>query len=112
MIRPLIIIPLLSLGCAAPALAQMQEGSFSGTYSSYGTFKANPLGKERVLTAWDENGVTLANGFTDHMTWHCWGLANVIPNGAYQGKGYCIATDLQEIRSPGMGPHIRQTERL
>ena len=50
-----------------------KEGTFSGTYSGFGTVRVTAIGKVRVLAAFDENGLTLTNGLFDHMTWHCWG---------------------------------------
>ena len=87
-----LVIAALALGIAAPALAQMKEGTFSGTYSSAGTYKGIPIGKERIVSAWDENGLTLTNGFEDHMTWHCFGLYDVM-NAMAQFQGYCVGTD-------------------
>jgi hypothetical protein len=90
--RSTLIIAALTLGFATPASAQMTEGTFSGTFSSYGTYKATPIGKERALVTFDENGLTLTSGFQDHMTMHCWGLGD-FTNGVGQGHGYCVATD-------------------
>jgi hypothetical protein len=79
-------------GISAMAADLPKEGTYSGTYSSFGTAKATAIGKERLLVAFDENGLTLTNGFGDHMTWHCWGWAD-FTNGMGQGQGYCVATD-------------------
>ena len=69
-----------------------QEGAFSGTYSSAGTYKAYPVGKDRTLVTWDETGLSVGNGAFDHMTYHCFGLGN-IANGMEQDQGYCVGTD-------------------
>jgi hypothetical protein len=90
--RRTLVIAALALGIATPALAQVKEGTFSGTYSGFGTYKGTPIGKERVLSAWDENGLSLTNGFEDHMTWHCFGLYDVM-NAMAQFQGYCVGTD-------------------
>jgi hypothetical protein len=90
--RRTLVIVAITLGISTPALAQMKEGTVSGTYSSYGTAKVTPIGKERLLVAIDENGFWLTNGFLDHTTWHCWGLADYT-NGVGQTHGYCVATD-------------------
>jgi hypothetical protein len=82
----------MAFGIAAIAAELPKEGPYNGTYSAYGTFKATPIGKERLLTVWDENGLSLTNGFQDHMTWHCWGLGD-FTNGTGQGHGYCVGTD-------------------
>ena len=78
---------------SSSALAQMKEGTYSGTYSGFGTAKATPIGKDRLLVAVDETGFTLTNGFLDHVTWHCWGTADY-SNGIGQTQGgYCVGTD-------------------
>jgi hypothetical protein len=59
------------LGSAAMAADLPKEGTFSFTYFGAGSFKATPVGKERVLLAWDENALSVGNGLFDHMTWHC-----------------------------------------
>jgi hypothetical protein len=69
-----------------------KEGTFSGTYSGFGTVRVSAIGKVRVLAAFDENGLTLTNGLLDHMTWHCWGTED-FTNGMGQGQGYCVGTD-------------------
>jgi hypothetical protein len=87
------VAAVLSLGIASPSSAQMKEGTFSGTYSGFGTVKATPVGKDRLLVAVDETGFTLTNGFVDHMTWHCWGTQDYTNGmGQIQG-GYCVGTD-------------------
>jgi len=82
----------LALGVTAMAVELPKAGPYSGTYSASGTYKATPIGKDRLLTVWDENGLTLTNGFQDHMTWHCCGLGD-FTNGMGQGHGYCVGTD-------------------
>ena len=78
---------------AAAAAADLpKEGTAAGTYSSFGTFKATAIGKERVLTTGDENGLSLTNGFGDHMTWHCW-VTGDYTGGMGQDQGYCVGTD-------------------
>jgi len=79
-------------GTAAMAAELPKEGTFSGTYFAFATFKATSIGKERLLIAFDENGLQLTNGFLDHTTWHCWGMEDYT-NGLGQGHGYCVATD-------------------
>jgi hypothetical protein len=69
-----------------------KEGMFSGTGSTAGTYKAYPVGKDRTLLTWDENGLSVGNGLLDHVTWHCFGLQD-IASGMEQFQGYCVATD-------------------
>ena len=83
----------MAFGATAMAADMPKEGTLSGTYSAAGTFKGTPIGKERLLTAWDENGMQLTNGFLDHVTWHCWGLGD-FTNGVGQDHGYCVGTDI------------------
>ena len=80
------------LGMPARAADLPKEGKYKGTVSGYGTYKSIPVGKERVLTVWDENGLVLTDGFSDHMTYHCFGTADII-QGVEQDQGYCVATD-------------------
>jgi hypothetical protein len=47
-----LVIAALALGIAAPALAQMKEGTFSTTYSGAGAYKGTRIGKEGFLNAW------------------------------------------------------------
>jgi hypothetical protein len=82
----------VSLSAAAIAGNLPKEGSDSGTYSAYGTYKVVAVGKERVLILWDENGLTLSDGYNDHTTSHCWGTGDYI-KGIGQDHGYCVATD-------------------
>ena len=80
-------------GTAVMATDLPKEGTYSVTYSSFGTFKSTPIGKQVSLFAWDENGLSVGNGILDHLTWHCGGLFNVT-NGINQTtSGYCVATD-------------------
>jgi hypothetical protein len=69
-----------------------KEGrNFHRGYYSYGTAKATTVG-EKVLVAWDENGLQLTDGFLDHTTLHCWGLEDYT-NDSGQGHGFCAAVD-------------------
>jgi hypothetical protein len=80
-------------GTAAMATDLPKDGTYSVTYSSFGTLKSTPVGKQVALFAWDENGLSVGKGLLDHLKWHCWGLFNVT-NGINQTtSGYCVATD-------------------
>jgi hypothetical protein len=80
--------------CGAGAIAAdlPKEGTHDVTLSGAGTFKATPVGKERILIAWEENDVSVGRGILDHTTWHCFGLQN-IASGLSQYTGYCVITD-------------------
>jgi hypothetical protein len=80
------------LGSAAMAAELPKEGTFSFTYSGFGTVKATPVGKERLLLAFDDNGLSVANGFFDHVTFHCWGVGD-IARGTTHIQGNCVGTD-------------------
>jgi hypothetical protein len=79
-------------GIAAMAADLPKEGKYSGTYSSVGTVKATAVGKERVLIAFDEYGLSLGKGITDRMRWHCSGLIDLV-SGIGQAHGHCATTD-------------------
>jgi len=57
---------------AASASAQMNDGTLSGTFAAYGTVK---VVASKVL-AYDTSGLSVTDGFLNHMTWHCSGLAD------------------------------------
>jgi hypothetical protein len=77
---------------AAIAADLPKQGTFSGTYFAFGTYRLTPIGKELFLSAWDENGLSVGDGFLDHLTWHCWGLYDAV-KGMAQSQGYCVGTD-------------------
>jgi hypothetical protein len=82
----------LAVGISSYASAQPKEGTYKGAYSGFGTAKVVAVGKDRVLLTLDENGLTVTDGFLDHMTWHCWGIGSFV-NGVGQSHGYCVGTD-------------------
>ena len=82
----------LSFEIAANAGDLPKEGQVNFTYSAFGTLKATPIGKERLLATFDENGAGVGNGFGDRMTWHCFGLVD-IASGMAEHRGYCVGTD-------------------
>jgi hypothetical protein len=82
----------VSFGIAASAADLPKQGTYSFTYTSFGTFKTTQVGKHRVVGTFDENGVSLGSGFGDHVTWHCFGLFDVT-DGMAQHRGYCVGTD-------------------
>jgi hypothetical protein len=79
-------------GTAAMAADLPKEGTFSGSVYAFGTLKATRVGKELLLSVFDDNGLSLGNGLFDHTTWHCWGTAN-FANGVGAPHGSCVATD-------------------
>ena len=82
----------IAFGVVAMAADLPKEGTFSGTLSNSGTVKATPVGKERLLVMFDENGSVVSNGLLDHTTVHCWGLGDYA-NGVGQAHGYCVSMD-------------------
>jgi hypothetical protein len=91
--RRTLVMATLAFGFATPALAQMKEGTYSGTYSAYGTYKVvATIGKDRGFSTVDENGLSVTDGLLDHVTWHCWGISERA-NDVAGGRGYCVGTD-------------------
>ncbi len=89
----LLIATVLAICISMPASAQIaKEGSQSFTYFGFGTSKATQVGKDRLLTTLDKNGLSVGQGIFDHMTWHCWGSGD-FTNGVGQHHGYCVTTD-------------------
>jgi hypothetical protein len=87
------LVMVCALSASPPVLAQMmKEGTTNGTYYAYGTFKGTPVGKERLLITFEDNGLSVGQGITDHMTWHCWGTGDFI-NGIGKNHGYCLGID-------------------
>ena len=82
----------LILSLPPPASAQVQEGVLSGTFAAFGTVKATAAGKERLVLAIDENGLSVTNGVLNDVTWHCSGLADYT-NGLAQSQGFCAGND-------------------
>jgi hypothetical protein len=82
----------IAFGVVAMAADLPKEGTFSGTLSNFGTVKATPVGKERLLVMFDENGSVVSSGLLDHTTVHCWGLGDYT-NGVGQAHGYCVSMD-------------------
>jgi hypothetical protein len=83
----------MAFGTAAMAADLPKEGTYKGTYAAVGTDKATKIGKDRLLTVFDETGLQTTDGFLDHTTWHCWGTGDYT-NGMGQEQGHCTATDL------------------
>lgn len=82
----------MSLGAAAMAADMPKEGTFNGSWYGSGAGKATALGKEVLLSAFEQNALTLGNGLIDHLTWHCSGLYEMT-KGMAEHHGYCVATD-------------------
>ena len=93
-VLPLMLGVALMFNTAAIAGDLPKEGTYSATYSTYGTVKAAAqVGKEVLLVGWDESGLSVGKGILDHVTWHCWGLFNIINGTAQTTGGYCVVTD-------------------
>src|SRR5271166_741860 len=58
-----------ALSASPPASAQtMKEGTTGGTYYGHGTAKVTPVGKERLLITFEDNGPSVGQGIIDHLT--------------------------------------------
>jgi len=79
---------------AAMAGELEKEGSYTVTYFKDGTFKDNPVGNNLHLDVWDEVGQSVGTGLLDHMTWHCFGVKQVLNGISETPHGYCVGTDL------------------
>jgi len=80
-------------GAAAMAGELAKEGSYTVTYFKDGTSKNNPVGNKLHLDVWDEVGQTIGAGLLDHMTWHCFGVKQVLSGISETPHGYCVGTD-------------------
>lgn len=68
-----------------------KEGTLSGTYTSFGSYKILKVG-DRSFTIFDETGGQVTNGFADHLTVHCWGTGEEI-TGVTVNQGSCVGID-------------------
>jgi hypothetical protein len=81
------------INTAAAAADLPKEGTYSVTFSAFGTFKSTSVGKDVVLFSFDESGPIVGNGLLDHMTWHSWGLFNITNGIALTPIAYWVLTD-------------------
>src|SRR5215469_13510192 len=87
------IAVVFALSASSPASAQMmKEETTNGTYFGYGTFKGTPVGKDRLLINFEDNGPSVGQGITDHMTWRCWGMGDFL-KGMGKSHGHCLGID-------------------
>jgi hypothetical protein len=93
MLSAVTLSTVMSFGIAGVAADLPKEGTYKGTYSGHGTLKTNSVGDDRMVVAFDETGLSLTDGFADHMTWHCWGMTD-FTKGMGEDQGYCLGTDL------------------
>src|SRR3954471_22742905 len=82
----------MAFGATAMAADLPKSGTYTQDYTAYGTAQVTEVGKERTLVAWDEHGLWRDAGFGDHVTWHCFGLSNVV-SGSEKVRGYCVGMD-------------------
>jgi hypothetical protein len=78
---PAVILGSSLFGVSVANAAELpKEGTYGGIYIAYATEKPlAALDKERTLISFEENGLSVGKGFTDHMTWHCFGLSEADP---------------------------------
>ena len=86
------LVLVAAFAIAAPA--QAKEGTWKDTFSGYGTFKGTPVGKERIVSVFEEWGLFVSNDnpMLDHLTYHLWGLGD-FTKGVGEARFYLIATD-------------------
>jgi hypothetical protein len=87
----LAVIAVFGIVTSATAADLPKEGTFKGTFTYVGTYKATRIG-DRMLVAFDETGAQITSGFADHMAFHCWGTTEVANHEA-AGEGHCVGTD-------------------
>jgi hypothetical protein len=91
-------LPLLTLsvavllGTTAVASDLPKEGKFTAIYHGVGTYKSATMGKDAVISGWDEIGYTVGDGLFDHLTWHCFGIYDAAA-GLAKFIGHCVTTD-------------------
>jgi hypothetical protein len=78
---------------AAMAADLPKEGTYTGTWTGLGTYKATQVGPDRLLVFYDSTGVWLTNGFLDHMIMRCWGTDDYVKGVGQFVGGYCVGTD-------------------
>src|SRR5690242_14819918 len=69
-----------------------KEGTFTATYSATGTHKQIPLGEERWVASYEEDGLIVGSGPFDHMTFHCSGVIDGVKT-IIAFHGICVGTD-------------------
>ena len=71
-----------------------KEGTGTGTCVYSGTFKALPMGQERVQMTYESFGVIIADTSNDllhNASLHCLGGLHAV-KGEYNNSGFCVAT--------------------
>ena len=86
-----VLLMSFAMGTLVMAADLPKEGTLSGTYTSFGSYKVLKVG-DRSFTIFDETGGQVTNGFADHLTVHCWGTGEEI-NGVTANHGYCVGID-------------------
>jgi hypothetical protein len=100
---------ILFLSTTVMAADLAKEGPFEGTSYSFGTYRLWPVGSEKLLVSYEEDGLSLGSAPFDHTTWHCWGTTEY-SNGIGQGQGYCVGMDPDGDRvSITTGPDEKHT---
>jgi hypothetical protein len=83
-----------AVGCTGAAAADLpKQGSFTDTVYGYGTFKGYSVGKTRNFGAFEADGVFVGEGLRNHMTAHCFGMAERL-NDKRRSSGHCVLTDI------------------
>jgi hypothetical protein len=63
------LLAALAMGNIVLAADLPKEGTFAGSYTSFGSYKISKVG-DRSFTIFDETGGQVTNGFADHLTMH------------------------------------------
>ena len=94
-IASLILILVAMVVLTTGANAQIpKEGATSGTCAYSGTFKALPMGQERVQMTYESMGVLIgdtSNDLLHNASLRCLGALHAV-KGEYNNSGFCVAT--------------------
>ncbi len=94
-IRKLAILVIILVAFGTEAKAQIaKEGVLSETWTYSGSFKALPMGQERVQITYDSMGVSIGDTSEDllhNASFRCVGTIHAV-KGEYNNNGSCVAT--------------------
>ena len=87
------LIVLVAFGMEAKAQIP-KEGTTSGTCAYSSTFKALPMGQERLQMTYELMGVIIGDTSEDlfhNASWRCLGMLHAV-KGEHNNSGFCVAT--------------------
>jgi hypothetical protein len=94
-IKKMAVLVIILVAFGTEAKAQIpKEGTSSCTNSYSGTFKALPMGQERVQMTYESMGVTICDSGENlfhNASFRCLGALHAV-KGEYNNSGFCVAT--------------------